>query len=73
MAVAAFQLVIKLRALRVHQRTANEGHRRVPAVNLRSRPLMIPDGFCAGQRASASVAILWSGAGSNRRSSAFQA
>ena len=66
------KLVIKLRAPRVHQRTANDGHRRAPAVNLRSRPLTITNGFCAGQRASARVAMWWSGAGSNRRPSAFQ-
>ena len=55
--------VIKLRALRVHQRTANDGHRRAPAVNLRSRPLTIPDGFCGCQQTSASAAMWWSGAG----------
>ena len=57
------KLVIKLRAPRVHQRTANDGHRRAPAVNLRSRPLTITNGFCTGQRASARVAMWCSGAG----------
>jgi hypothetical protein len=38
------KLVIKLRAPRMHQRTANDGHRRAPAVNLRSRPLTIAVG-----------------------------
>ena len=65
------KLVIKLRALPMHHRTVNHGHRRGPEVNLRSRPLPTTDGFCAGQRARASVVVWWSGAGSNRRPSAF--
>jgi hypothetical protein len=39
------KLVIKLRAPHVHHRTANDGHRRVPAVNLRSRLPTIISGF----------------------------
>ena len=39
------KLVIQHRALRVHLRRANDSHRRVPAVHLRSMPLTIADGF----------------------------
>ena len=60
------------RAPRVHQRAAIGGRERALADKREQVQPETRNGVCPGQRTSKLLADLWSGAGSNRRPSAFQ-